>query len=68
MRISLLCSVASLFLASTAAFAQGEGEFRPQEDPSPSGGFFISGQSAAHGLMVTHSNQLNNDLPAFVRS
>src|SRR5216683_2326765 len=27
MRISLLCSVASLFLASTAAFAQGEGEF-----------------------------------------
>ena len=40
MRISLLCSVASLFLASTAAFAQGEGEFRPQEDPSPSGGIF----------------------------
>jgi Esterase-like activity of phytase len=27
MRISLLCSVASLVLASTAAFAQGEGEF-----------------------------------------
>jgi hypothetical protein len=27
MRISLLCSVASLFLAATAAFAQGEGEF-----------------------------------------
>jgi hypothetical protein len=27
MRISLLCSVASLLLASTAALAQGEGEF-----------------------------------------
>jgi hypothetical protein len=27
MRISLLCSVASLLLASSAAFAQGEGEF-----------------------------------------
>ena len=27
MRMSLLCSVASVFLASTAAFAQGEGEY-----------------------------------------
>ena len=27
MRISLLCSVASLVLASTAAFAHGEGEY-----------------------------------------
>jgi hypothetical protein len=27
MRISLLCSVASLLLASTVALAQGEGEF-----------------------------------------
>jgi hypothetical protein len=27
MRMSLLCSAATLFLASTAAFAQGEGEF-----------------------------------------
>ena len=27
MRMSLLCSVASVFLATTAAFAQGEGEF-----------------------------------------
>ena len=27
MRMSLLCSVASVILATTAAFAQGEGEF-----------------------------------------
>ena len=27
MRVSLLCSVASLFLTAGAAFAQGEGEF-----------------------------------------
>ena len=27
MRMSLLCSVASIFLATGAAFAQGEGEF-----------------------------------------
>ena len=27
MRMSLLCSVASVLLATTAAFAQGEGEF-----------------------------------------
>ena len=27
MRMSLLCSVASVFLATGAAFAQGEGEF-----------------------------------------
>jgi len=27
MRMSLLCSVASFLLATTAAFAQGEGEF-----------------------------------------
>ena len=32
MRVSLLCSVASVFLAS-AAFAQGEGEFFGSETP-----------------------------------